>query len=83
MGKIFRNLQEIPVPPFAYVNTADARVFTIHRDARNHRQRTTIGQATSKSSMYPNENFKFLYPDLWKQYYGEEKQLPHELHAYC
>ena len=81
MGKIFRNLQEIPVPPFAYVNTADARVFTIHRDARNHRQRTTIGQATSKSSMYPNENFKFLYPDLWKQYYGEEKQLPHELHV--
>lgn len=72
---------EIPIPSFAYVNAADARVFTMHRDERNKRQRITIGMATGKTTMYPNENFKFLYPDLWIRYYGQEKILPHELHV--
>ena len=62
MGRVFRNQQEIPIPDFAYVNASDGRVFTIHRDERNKRQHITIGWATSKVTMHPNENFKFLYP---------------------
>ena len=81
MGRIFRNKQEIPVPSFAYVNMSDGRVFTIHRDERNRRQRTTIGLATSKTTMHPNENFKFLYPELWASFYGTETLKPHELHV--
>ena len=47
------------------MNASDGRVFTIHRDERNKRQHITIGWATSKVTMHPNENFKFLYPKLW------------------
>ena len=81
MGRVFRNQQEIPIPDFAYVNASDGRVFTIHRDERNKRQHITIGWATSKVTMHPNENFKFLYPKLWAQYYGESRLQPHELHV--
>lgn len=80
MGRVFRNQQEIPIPDFAYVNASDGRVFTIHRDEHNKRQHITIGWATSKVTMHPNENFKFLYPKLWVQYYGESRLQPHELH---
>lgn len=81
MGIVFRNQQEIPIPDFAYVNASDGRVFTIHRDERNKRQHITIGWATSKVTMHPNENFKFLYPKLWAQYYGESRLQPRELHV--
>lgn len=80
MGHIFRNLPEIPIPDFAYVNRNDGRVFIITRDKENKRQHTTIGRAASMITMYPNDRFKFLYPDLWRHYYGtKEKLLPHEL----
>ena len=81
MGRVFRNQQEIPIPDFAYLNASDGRVFTIHRDERNKRRHITIGWATSKVTMHPNENFKFLYPNLWAQYYGESRLQPHELHV--
>lgn len=81
MGRIFRNQKEIPIPSFAYVNRSDARVFTMYRDEQNKRRRVSIGQATSKSTMHPNENFKYLYPQLWAEHYGQDKLLPHELHA--
>ena len=80
MGHIFRNKHEIPVPPFAYVNMSDGRVFTMQRDELNRRRRVSIGLATSKTTMFPNENFKFLYPDLWTAHYGAETLSPHELH---
>ena len=76
MGRVFRNQQEIPIPDFAYLNASDGRVFTIHRDERNKRRHITIGWATSKVTMHPNENFKFLYPNLWAQYYGESRLQP-------
>lgn len=80
MSHIFRNLPEIPIPEFAYVNSYDGRVFIISRDSANKRGHITIGKATSKITMHPNDRFKFLYPDLWRHYYGtKEKLLPHEL----
>ncbi|MEI3012273.1 MAG: hypothetical protein V8T46_08675 [Sutterella seckii] len=39
------------------------------------------GGRTSKVTMHPNENFKFLYPKLWAQYYGESRLQPRELHV--
>ena len=63
MGRVFRNQQEIPIPDFAYVNASDGRVFTIHRDERNKRQHITIGWATSKVTMHPNETSSFSIPN--------------------
>lgn len=76
MGYIYWELPEIPIPPQAYVNKNDGRVFLMSRDSRNVRRRKSIGHATGNGNMHPNDTFLFLFPNLWKEHYGEKQSLP-------
>lgn len=68
MGHIYWELPEIPIPPQAYVNKNDGRVFLMSRDSRNVRRRKSIGHATGNGNMHPNDTFRFLFPNLWKEH---------------
>ena len=73
MGKIHWNLKEIPQPSDSHINKSDGRVFIFLQDNDKVREssRKVIGHATSDTMMHPNDNFKYLYPNLWKEYYGD------------
>lgn len=81
MAHIFREKNEIPVPKGAYVNPSDARVYRILQDIDGKKRRQVIGRVTSieKRLMYPNENFRYCFPNLWHQYYGDNELKPHSL----
>ena len=81
MSHIYWERHEIPIPDNCYINKNDGRVFIMKYDSNRIRRRTVIGHATSQVTMHPNDTFRFLYPSLWKEYYGDESVLPHELHA--
>lgn len=81
MSHIYWERHEIPIPENCYINNSDGRVFIMKRDARNVRKRTVIGHATSDHTMHPNDTFRFLYPSLWQENYGDDSVQPHELHA--
>ena len=76
MSHIYWELPEIPIPPQAYVNTNDGRVFLMSRDSENRRRRKSIGHATGNGNMHPNDTFKFLFPALWAEHYGQRQSLP-------
>ena len=71
MGFIYRNLQPIAIPADGRVNNYDKKVSKYYT-SDGKRRRWTIGAVTTEGMMIPNENFRRLYPDLWKQYYGQE-----------
>ncbi len=71
MGYIYRNLQPIAIPADGKVNNYDKKVSKYYK-CDGKRRRWTIGAVTTEGMMIPNENFRRLYPDLWKQYYGKE-----------
>lgn len=81
MGHIYWERNEIPIPDKCYINASDGRVFIMNYDANHVRRRTVIGHATSETTMHPNDTFRFLFPSLWKENYGEESLRPYELHA--
>lgn len=81
MAHIFWELHEIPRPYESYINHSDGRVFIMNDDGFGNRKRKVIGRATSETMMHPNELYKYLYPSLWKEYYGEMELPEHELHA--
>ncbi len=81
MSHIFRELEEIPIPSFAHVNHGNARVFLLRRNERNKREQIVIGRATSDTTMHPNDNFKYMYPNLWAEHFGSKEKLAHELHV--
>lgn len=81
MSHIFKELNEIPIPPDCYVNRHDARVFIILRSPGAKNKRIVIGRATSTTTMHPNENFRYHYPTLWEQYFGKKELRPHRLHC--
>lgn len=81
MGHIYRELHEIPIPDDAYINHYDGRVFLISNDGNGHQKRQVIGIATSNTMMHPNHAYKYLYPELWKEYYGGKELPEHELHV--
>lgn len=68
MGKIYRERHDIPIPSDAYINHHDKRVFLIDSATGD---RTYIGEATSDKTMFPNENFKKLYPNIWNTEYAK------------
>lgn len=75
MGHIFRNLPEIPIPPGAYINHHDARVFLINIiDGKQVRR--VIGTATSDTMMHPNTNFQLVFPELWNEHYPQQPKVP-------
>ena len=70
MGRIYRNLPEIPITTNARINHHDGQV-SVYYSTDGRRRRTVIGLATSEHTMHANDNFKFLYPELWSMHYGE------------
>lgn len=83
MGHIYWELKEIPLPEGAHINQNDGRVFIFMDDCRNVRdsKRKTIGRATSSTTMHPNDMFRYFYPNLWKEYYGDGKIREHIIHS--
>ena len=81
MGHIYTELHEIPIPSEAYINKKEARVFLINDDGTGKQKRTVIGKATSDTMMHPNNTFRYLYPELWKEYYETKEIKEHVLHA--
>ena len=79
MGKVYHNKKEIAIPEFAYVDKSNAKVFIITTDPSGKKHRKAIGYATSELTMQPNETFRSLYPDLWKEAYPGDKAMLHEL----
>jgi len=73
MGKIYWNLKEISQPSGSHINKSDGRVFIFLQDNNKIREssRKVIGHATSDTMMHPNDNFKYLFPNIWKEYYGD------------
>ncbi len=71
MGHVYRNLKPVPVPLNANCSRHDGTVSRYSKDASGHRRRTLIGRTTEPGMMVPNDKFRELYPDLWKEYYGE------------
>ena len=45
--------------------------YTVRTGPNGERLRTVIGCATGATRMHPNSTFKFEYPQLWEQYYGD------------
>ena len=80
MGRIYRNLQEIPIPTNARINHHDGQV-SVYYSNDGQRRRTVIGLATSEHTMHANDNFKFLYPELWNMHYGESQAPSPQIHA--
>lgn len=83
MGRVYWELKEIPQPEGAHVNNSDDRVFIFLPDGKNIRdsKRKVIGHATSSTMMHPNDTFRYLYPELWKEYYGDGDIQEHVLHS--
>lgn len=80
MGRIYRNLKEIPIPPEASLNHWDMKV-SLYRIQDGKRRRMIIGAATSETMMIPNDNFRIKYPGLWQQYYGADTAALHKVHV--
>ena len=81
MSHIYWELHEIPRPSDSYINHSDGRVFLMSEDGLGKKKRKVIGRATSETMMHPNDLFRYLYPALWTEYYGDQKLPEHELHA--
>lgn len=80
MSHIYWELREIPRPEGSYINHSDGRVFLMKDNGLGKKKRQVIGHATSETMMHPNDLYKYLYPEDWKQYYGGEQLKEHELH---
>ena len=76
MGHIYWEKHEIKIPDGAYVNKNDGRVFIMSRDGMNRRRRSVIGHSTGNGNMHPNDNFRYKFPALWSEYYGNREKLP-------
>ena len=75
MGKLYRDRDEIPIPPEAYVNTSDGRVYVKQADERGRERRVVIGKAATASTMAPNESFRALFPAAWEAAYGRDELI--------
>ena len=80
MGRIYRNLPEIPIPPEAKLNHYDGQV-SIYSYASGIRRRMVIGKAASETTMYVNDNFRLKFPQLWNQHFGEKLPQISQIHA--
>ena len=81
MGHIYRELKEIPLPEEAKINHYDGQVSIYYKDARGARRRVVIGKATSETTMHPNDNFKFHFPQLWAEHFGKSKTPASQVHV--
>ena len=84
MGHVYYDSNPIPIPEFARVDKSSERVYIMGpppEDGKKNPKRTAIGKLAENGKMYPNDNFKHLYPDLWGKYYNEKVNFPYLLSA--
>ena len=83
MGAVNRNLQDMPMPDFAYPDRHDGRVFIYKYDDEGNRHKQTIGHLTVSTPncerMIPNSYFRDTYQNLFKENYPTEKIPFHEI----
>ena len=67
MSHIFQENVQIPIPYGTYVNPTTQQVFIKFRAERSSSkpERVVIGRAVSPTHMFPNTNFKELFPLLF------------------
>lgn len=82
MGRIRRELSEVLIPPQGSINHYDGQV-SVYYTVGGTRRRTVIGKAASETTMYVNDNYKFLFPELWKQNFGQSNAPLPQIHAVC
>ena len=81
METTFINLQDMPIPDYAYANRHDGTVYTITMDASGKKHRKTIGRLTvdipGEERMIPNRYFR---EHFWNDGYGAhvENALPQD-----
>ncbi len=85
MSHIYREKREIPIPKGAHASRTDGRVFVFVATDPNvpirDRKRMNIGKQATATTMYPNENFRYFFPQLWEQHYGgADNKMPYILH---
>lgn len=80
MGHIYREKDEIPIPPGGEINHCNAQV-ALRWKVAGRSYRKVIGLATSEETMHPNINFRELFPELWRKYYDEDAIRPRTVHA--
>ena len=77
MGVLYRNLKDMPMLSFAYPDRHDGRVSIVTVDEEWKKHRKIIGHLTDSTKgrerMAPNDYFKSVYQDLWKEAYPKEK----------
>ena len=68
MSHIFKENVQIPIPYDSYVNPTTQQVFVKFRTDRSSSkpERVVIGRAVSDTHMFPNSNFKDLFPHDWE-----------------
>ena len=68
MSHIFQENVQIPIPYGTYVNPTTQQVFIKFRAERSSSkpERVVIGRAVSPTHMFPNSNFKELFPHDWE-----------------
>ena len=85
MGKIYWNLHEIPIPKGARIFRSSNQIVHIYRDSNGKRRKLIIGTLITNLDgtymMHPNENFKYIYPQLWKEHYNQDSNTSYEIHA--
>ena len=81
MGKVYWNKKEIPIPEGLHINKNDGRVYSLEAEPGGTTRRLVFGYATSMTTMHVNDNFKLIYPEQWKRYYGEDDIRPYMPHA--
>lgn len=75
MSIIYKNLDPIDIPDFAYV-CANGRVIVVNKLGGGKREQTVIGRFAYENKMYVNTMFRSLFPDLWQKYYGKKDIKP-------
>ena len=83
MGVADRNLNDMPVPDFAYTDRNNGRVFVRPTDPDGRVRKRTIGYMTvsapGNERMVPNQYFKEKYQDLYSQACPDQKIPHHEM----
>ena len=67
MSHVYRERKEVPIPDEAHINHNDGRVYLLGVDGPG--KRSTIGWATSETTMHPNDEYRRRYPNLWASEY--------------
>ena len=80
---VHRELKPIPIPDWASINTNDNRVFVYLDKGVVRRKSSTmvIGYRLEddKTLMYPNDKFKYTFPDEWRKHYGDPGEIRREV----